>query len=396
MAIDENPIGKKRVREEDLIDFETPLAKKKAVFPLHQACLNGNLPEVKEVFSSGLLNVRELNSEGLSPMQCLEASYKEFIDTDMNLLFTNPDSRNLENEKKFIRIAAALILKGADLPKDNFLLDGLKEYFSAMLAGYIRKLKDRSWEPGMSAGFELIIKTGLIDLTETAQRIVDIWPMDGRRFASDINFPLALSVLYHHGGFHPDYMKSQFYLDRIYNYKQLLRASLANNDQNGSDRVITAVKELKGYVKPLRYKNLLHNLLKILSESRNLNAITYVEKLIELGLDINNPDPDESTSALLVSLMDKNFAIASLLLKRGANIDRKISEKIVSIHNIGIICESSLIHVFVSTRLTEVVEFLIENGAEIAAVDNKVILLSIRFAKQAMLQIIPIMSKNRT
>jgi hypothetical protein len=43
-----------------------------------------------------------------------------------------------------------------------------------------------------------------------------------------------------------------------------------------------------------------------------------------------------------------------------------------------------------------VVEFLIENGAEIAAVDNKVILLSIRFAKQAMLQIIPIMSKNRT
>jgi hypothetical protein len=76
LAIDENPIGKKRVREEDLIDFETPLAKKNAVFPLHQACLNGNLPEVKEVFSSGLLNVRELNSEGLSPMQCLEAPIK--------------------------------------------------------------------------------------------------------------------------------------------------------------------------------------------------------------------------------------------------------------------------------------------------------------------------------
>ncbi len=116
LAMNENndsSIGNKRSRNEDFTD-EGPATKKIAVFPLHQACSSGNEDEVIKLLSGTHVNieelVHELNNEGLSPMQCLEDSYKKIMRTDLA-------SRNSESETKIPKIAAILVMHGSKLPE---------------------------------------------------------------------------------------------------------------------------------------------------------------------------------------------------------------------------------------------------------------------------------------
>ncbi len=307
MAENSISIGNKRSRNEDFTN-EAPPAKKSAVFPLHEACSNNNDSEVLQLLSRNLVNINELNDQGLSPMQCLEAS-------------TNPASR--------AKIALILVMHGSNLPEDKSLRDKIKLFLNKALIEIIKNLNDGN----SKAESSYVVLKNIIN-----------------------------SELIEH-----DYLLSE--MQNLYNYCALtLRQSLNNESQKGFERVISILKLLKAKYNPACI--LLAELcLEIIctEESFNKNHIDIAQKLMEFEINFNG-----SERIFFKALGRKKFDLASLFLESGADIDCRFTSKIVnmmgsSITHIG----STFLHYSIRNLSYEAVKFLLDKGADISAIDDE-------------------------
>ncbi len=311
LAMDENNIsniGKKRPANEDFPN-EAPAPKKIAVFPLHQACSSGNDKEVKKLLSRTLVNINELNNEGLSPMECLEAS-------------TNPASKT--------KIAAILVRHGSNLPKDNSLRIALKPFLQKAFIQVTGNLNDGNSKAERSyVSLKYIIKSGLIE---------------------------------------PEYLLSE--LQNLYNYCAIaLKQSLNNENQKGFKRVISVLKLLERNYDS-SYIPLAENCLEIIckEESFNKNHIEIAKKLMELKINFNG-----SEHIFFKAVSCKKFDLASIFLENKADINCRFKFEMLNMKGSSAIThvDSTFLHYSIRNLSPEAVIFLLNKGADIFAIDSK-------------------------